>query len=802
VADPKIVSTLKLVGMVGVAGALVAAVALPFVGGAGVVARTVADDFNNQQCGSDVLSAQVAQKTIIYAANNQPITQLYRQNRDIAKAEEIPQVLRDAIVSIEDRRFYEHHGVDVKGLLRATIRTSSGDTQGASTLTQQYVKQLNLYSAKTQADQTAATEQTAGRKLKEARCALELEKTHTKQQILTGYLNIANFGAGAYGVKIAALTYFPKTPLSKLTPAQAALLAGLVQSPTRYNPYQHPEAAKARRHDVLQALVRDGKITAAVAKKADAEKVPSGKPPAIRQQGCGQAGGGVALNLGYFCDYVVDFVKNKLGLTEDQLFTGGYKIYTTIDPEMQRVVQQSAYDHMGTAPQSVGVMDVVEPATGKVKAIGVSRRYGTGPGQTTVPLGTKAVAGAGSTYKVFTLLAAMKEQVPLRAYKISTPNNTYKTVNCPQHNTVENAGHYADSLDMETATYQSSNTFFTALIDQRFKCDLTKPVNMALALGMDSYKPYASKTIAEQQVSFTLGPNPTSPLEMASAYGTMANNGSHCPATPIAKILDSAGRPAAGLKALPACQQVFSAGIAHTATRVLQKDTSAENGATASAAQISGYATAGKTGTNGGGTDGNDGNASMWFIGFTPNLSASVAVFNPKSTSSPVRDIPGYEGQNLFGGRAAAPIWKQAMQEIMQRYDKTPWPEEDKDVVKGDAVPVQTVIGMPKDQAVATLEGQGFSVEFGDPVDSTVPKDSVADQSPQGYAEKNGVIVLKLSTGKAPVCVPAPGKPCGPGGPGTPGNPGTPGGPGNGGGGRGGGGRGGTPPIIPPVGHG
>jgi len=781
VADHKSTTTLKLIGTVGVAGALVAAVALPFVGGAGLVARNVADDFNNQQCPSNLLSTQPAQKTAIYASNGRPITFLYRQNRELAKADEIPQVLRDAIVSIEDRRFYEHHGVDVKGLLRAVVRTSSGDTQGASTLTQQYIKQLNYYSATTRAGQDAAIALNAGRKLKEARCALELEKKFTKKQILTAYLNIANFGAGAYGVKTAAKAYFPKTPLTKLTVAQAALLAGLVQSPTRYNPYNHPEAAKSRRHDVLMSLVRDNKITAAQATKANAEKVPKGKPPTIHQQGCSNAAGGPPMNLGFFCDYVVSYLEARLGMTDAQLFTGGYRIYTTIDTDMQRITQQSAYDHMGAAPKSVGVMDIVEPGTGKVRAMAVSRKYGTGAGQTTLPLGTKPVAGAGSTYKVFTLLAAMKDQVPLRAYRISTPNDTYTPKNCPQHHTVTNAGHYADTLNMETATYQSSNTFFTALVDQRFHCDLTKPVNMALALGLDSYRQYAPTTIAEQQPSFTLGPNPTSPLEMASAYGTLANDGKHCPPTPIEKILDSTGKPAEGLKSVPGCAPVVSPGIAHTATKTLQKDTSAENGATASIASIPGYATAGKTGTNGGGKDGTDGNAAMWFIGYTPNLSASVAVFNPASPSSPVRDIPGYEGQNLYGGRAAAPIWKQAMKEIMQRFQPQQWPPEDKDVVRGDAVPVPTVIGMDLNTAKATLEGLGFQVDVGGPIDSAVPKDRVADQSPQGYAEKNGTITLRLSTGKAPAGQPTP----------TPTR-----GPGRGGGGGGGGG-GTLPPIIP-----
>ncbi|HSV67095.1 MAG TPA: transglycosylase domain-containing protein [Mycobacteriales bacterium] len=770
----------QLLGAVLVAGALVAGIALPFVAGVGMAARTVANGFNRQECPLDLATATPAQKTVILASDSRtPITYLFRQNRDIARATEIPAIMRQAIVSIEDRRFYEHHGVDVQGLLRAVVRTTTGDTQGASTLTQQYVKQLQFYGAKTDAAANAAIEQTAGRKLIEARCALEMEKKFSKDQILTGYLNIANFGAGAYGVKTASKIYFNKRP-ADLSIGQAALLAGLVQSPTRYNPFNNPKAAAARRHEVLSAMVRDGKITVAQGLRADGERLPTKRPASASQSlGCANVSGGADLNLGFFCDYVIDYATTKLHMTEDQIYTGGYKIVTTLDPDIQRKVQASVNNRMGTAPRSVGVMDVVEPSTGAVRAMGVSRQYGTKPNQTTLPLGARAVAGAGSTYKVFTMLAALVEKVPLRAFTLTTPNNSYQPRNCgPNAPEIHNAGRYRDTLDLETATYQSSNTFFEALIDQRFQCDLTGPVNMALGLGLDSFKPLAQRTISEQRISFTLGPDPTSPLEMASAFSTLANNGVHCPATPVIRIVDSLNR-AVPVTREP-CKRVLSPEIAHTATRVLEKDTSVDaGGATASGAYIPGYATAGKTGTA-------QDNSAMWFIGFTPNLSASVAVFNPSAPSKWVDDVPGREGAHLYGGGIAVPIWRDAMGSIMQRYQAVSWPPEDPLVVNGDSAPLPSVIGMDLATAVATLRAAGYSATVGAPVDSNVPKDYVAEQSPHDRGVRGQEVVLYPSTGQPkpqPLpTVPEPPLPPGGGGPG---------------GGPGGGGPGGGVPTYP-----
>jgi membrane peptidoglycan carboxypeptidase len=761
-ADTRGTKIRKLAGALFLAGALAAAAALPFVGGAGLLASRVADDFNSQSCALDLSSAQPAQKTEIVAANGQPITYLFRQNREVVPAGAIPAIMREAIVSIEDRRFYQHHGVDVQSLLRAVVRTSSGDTQGASTLTQQYVKQLALYSATSEEQAKAAVEQTAGRKLKEARCAVEMEKRHNKDQILTGYLNIANFGAGAYGVKVAARTYFNRTP-AQLTLSQAALLAGLVQSPTRYNPFNHPQAAQARRHDVLQALLRDQKITAAQADQADADPLPSGRPrPSSTQLGCANAAGGTGYNTGFFCDYVIAYLQDHLGLTEDQLYTGGYKVTTTLDPTIQLSAQTSLYNNMVGAQKATAVLPIVDNSTGEVKAMAVSKQYGVQPGQTVAPLPYKAMgAGAGSVYKVFTMIAALKRKVPLQAYQISTPGNTYTPTNCPTHKTVINAGSYADTNNLEVATYQSINTFFEALIDQKFNCDLSDTYQTAVSMGLDTLDtPRLKRQIVdEQQISFTLGPDSTNPLEMAGAFATLANDGKHCPPTPVVQITDSAGRDV-GLRR-EGCKQVLDPAIAHTATYVLEKDTDpGVSGNTAKAAHIPGYATAGKTGTT-------QNNASVWFIGYTPQLSGAVAIFDPLAPSAPLPDVPGYAQGHVFGGGPSAHIWHDALAPIMQKYPQQSWPPPDQGVIRGNAVPLPSVVGMDVGQATSTLQAAGFTLEVAGNEDSTVGAGLVSSQSPSGYGVPGQTVRVKLSTGNAPA--PPPGQAAGPGTPGVPG---------------------------------
>jgi len=357
---------------------------------------------------------------------------------------------------------------------------------------------------------------------------------------------------------------------------------------------------------------------------------------------------------------------------------------------------------------------------------------------------------------------------------------------------VQNAGHYKEGpYNLDVATYESVNTFFVALLDQRFNCDLTGPVRAAEAMGLvqtlDAKHPGTNRTegenyIAAKSAAFTLGPNGTSPLELSSAYATVANDGKYCPPTPLVKVVGPDGKQLG----LPerSCQQRITPGIAHTVARVLEKDTSQAGGTAVSAfAGLSGGSRpiGGKTGTASGFKPGDtkraSGNSSAWFVGFTPDYAGATAVFDPTNTSQALTDVPGKEGQNVFGAYSAS-IWRNAMQPFLENKSWS-WPPADQAVVNGNSVPVQSVIGMDPAAATGVLRSQGFQVRISpEKKDSAVPAGNVAEQSPSGRAAPGMTITLYLSTGKgAAAAVPPPGIPLPP----RPPNPGP--GPGGGGGG-------------------
>src|SRR3954447_627003 len=278
---------LKLAAAVVVAGVLVAALLLPWVGGSGLVAR-------NSSSLLDALPVELTDQTPngntkVLAADGSLITEFYENNRTPVTPDQISDVMKQAIVDIEDSRFYQHNGLDVQGTMRALAKNlaAGGVQEGGSTLTQQLVKQTLLQTAETPEEQQAATAQTVGRKLKEARLALALEQTYSKDEILTRYLNIAYFGHGAYGIQAAAQTYFSVNAVD-LTLPQASVLAGLVQSPTEYDPIAHPAAAQTRRNQVLDRMHQLGHITdqeLADISAGPVQTVPGAKPP----NGCAQA---------------------------------------------------------------------------------------------------------------------------------------------------------------------------------------------------------------------------------------------------------------------------------------------------------------------------------------------------------------------------------------------------------------------------------------------------------------------------------------------------------------------------------
>jgi membrane peptidoglycan carboxypeptidase len=391
----KLLGVAQLVGAVGVAGVLVAAVLLPFAGGLGLAARNSVQAFDEQPC--DVDPGVPEQSSTMYAADGSVIATFYTQKREVVKSKDIPKVMRQAIIAIEDRRFLEHHGVDTEALARAVVKNSqAGETvQGGSTLTMQYIKNVRLYQAETPEEQREAIEQSSGRKLIEARCALEIENKLSKDEILTAYLNITYFGAGAYGVQTAAKTYFNK-PASKLTVPEAALLAGLVQSPVRFDPYRAAKAAKARRDAVLNDMQSLGYITAKQGQQFKASKIAVVPKAKSSGKDCANASAKI-VNAGFFCDYAKRALIDA-GFPQSRLETGGLRIYTTLNPKIQNSVQAAMPFDKWKGRKSVAVTDIIDPRNGNVLAFGVSRRYGVdkkNPNVTSNPLNTALTAGAG-----------------------------------------------------------------------------------------------------------------------------------------------------------------------------------------------------------------------------------------------------------------------------------------------------------------------------------------------------------------------------------------------------------------------
>ena len=377
----KLLGVAQLVAAIAVAGVLVAAVLLPFTGGLGLVARNSVQAFDEQPC--DVDPGTPPQASVMYAGSGQ-VAKFYSQNRQIIPVSQIPSVMRKAIIAIEDRRFLEHHGVDAEALARAVVKNSqSGEVvQGGSTLTMQYVKNVRLYAAKTDAEQREAVEVSPARKLIEARCALELENKLSKDEILSRYLNITYFGASAYGVQTAAKTYFNKNAKDLSLP-EAALLAGLVQSPVRYDPQRYPKAAKARRDTVLNDMQSLGYITAKQAAQAKASPIKLAPKAKSSLKDCANTTTKIR-NAGFFCDYAKAYLRS-IGFPQERLETGGYRIYTTLSPTVQNNVQRALPFEKWKNTKSVAVMDVVDPRDGRVLALGVSRRYGVKPKDRTRP---------------------------------------------------------------------------------------------------------------------------------------------------------------------------------------------------------------------------------------------------------------------------------------------------------------------------------------------------------------------------------------------------------------------------------
>jgi membrane peptidoglycan carboxypeptidase len=727
-----------------VAGGLVAGLLLPWVSGPALVVQQSSSLLDGAP--PELTDEQPAGNTVMLAANGEPITYFYEQNRSPVESGQIAEVMKQAMVAVEDARFYEHHGLDVQGTLRAVLTNiaAGGVQEGGSTLTQQLVKQTLLQAARTPEERDAAIEETLARKLREARIALALEDEYSKDELLTRYLNIVYFGQNAYGIQPAARAFFG-VDAAALTLEQSALLAGLVQSPSDDDPFTNPEGATIRRNKVLARMADQGYLTPE--ELAAAQGAPLGLAPGpAPRRGCVQAGVGA-----YVCDFVQQYLTQRLGITQYQLEHEGYVIQTTLDPELQRSGDAAVLKTLPMGDSKAATFSAVEPGTGHLLALSVNRIFGydrNDPDQESFNLNVAASRGAGSTYKVFTAAAALARGFSTQ-YTLTAPSpytsRVYKKDGGPYP--VANAGTYRPTLDLTTALYQSSNTYFLALEDALGSVE--QPVRIAEAMGLYQFGPegLAEQNIEENRGSFTFGPDATSPLGLASAYSTLAAGGTQCDVLPVTAVLDRYGQPAVDEHGAPLLStdnctpEAIPTGVANTLNQMLRKDVEPGNpGQTASRAYVRGHQIAGKTGTT---TE----NLSVAFVGYTPEITASVMVFNPKER----------ENVGGFGGGKGATIWRDAMAPILDARGSGVFPPSDPVVVNGNTRPVPGCTTVSQCRTV--LHDAGFQ-HTTTQVDSDKEAGALLGTSPPsgGRAVLGQLVTIRVSNGSDYVA-PAPPPP-------------------------------------------
>ncbi len=689
-----------------VAACLVALGLFPVFGGVGYAVKAVD---SRLLTGKGTISIpQFPERSSIYSANKKLLATLYlNENRVYVTLDQIDHYAQQAVLDIEDHKFYQHGPIDVSSIIRAAIANIRAGkvVQGASTISQQLIKNTLTGGA-----------DTFQRKFQEAQDAILLEKSYTKSHILELYLNQAYFGYQVYGIGTAADYYFG-VPASKLTLAQAALLAGMLQAPVDYDPIKHPDAAIARRDVVLGEMLKYGDITQTEYQDAIATPVKLSSK------------GRIANNNGrepYWTSYVVrEFESNpSFGKTvadrRKRLLQGGIKVYTTLSLSMQANARKAMLDvlpHPGPMPPADPQSAVVSivPQTGAIEAM----VGGTSFSKSQIDLASQGHRTAGSSFKAFTLAAALEQNVP--------PGRTYSTQSpllipeCDNWNVsnAEGAGNLG-YMNLWQATAGSINVVFAQLIRD---IGPQSVVDVAHAMGITSpLNPFCS---------LTLGTSPVSPLEMTSAYSTLANRGVHCAPYSIARVVDRTGKVIYSAK--PDCTRAIPAYIAAQETAMLE---GVITGGTGTAANI-GRPAAGKTGTG-------ENFADAWFLGYVPQLCTGVWVGFSKAESLSMTNVDGRQG---FGGTLAAPIWHDFMTVAVQGMPVEGFPSPPPP--KSGTVP--NVVGMPQQAAQDALTKANF-VPIATTVDSAAPAGTVVAQSPTGgaIAPLGSAVSINVSNGKAP----------------------------------------------------
>jgi len=662
--------------------------------------------------------AAPAESSQILAADGTLVTALHaEENRETVPLSQVPKSLRDAVVAIEDERFWQHQGVDTRAVGRALYADAREGTvlEGGSTITQQYVK-----------NRLVRPERTARRKVQEASLAYQLERRYSKERILELYLNTIYFGHGTYGVQAASHEYFG-VDVDRLTLGQSALLAGIIRAPNRIDPYASADVADARRRVVLDKMVALGEISPASSAAAAAEPLVGRR---VRQER-------------YPAPHFVERVKRlilddpRFGPTpearQDLLFRGGLRIETTLDLAKQaqaeqavaRVLSQPAHD-------PAAALVSLDPTNGNVRALVGGRDFFGGGPQSSFDLASQGRRPAGSAFKPFVLAAALESGIPLTATYDAPPRLVIPLPG--QQWDVENyEGRGGGRLNLTDATVNSVNTVYARLI---LDVGPAEAVATAARMGITSpLLPYPSAV---------LGTNDVSPLEMASAYGTLANRGMAIDPTFVTKVTNKEGKVLYEHEASPrrAIEEATADAEIGVLRQVVERGTGVD-------ARI-GRPVAGKTGT---GQEWRD----AWFVGFTPDLVTSVWVGFPDRQ---VSMVPPTTRIQVTGGAWPAQIWQLYMSGALARTPvasfPVPRPEGSEAAAGVPERAVPSVVGMPVEQAEAALTREGFGAERRPRPSGDYPPGYVVAQTPPAGSSAPGgsPVVLDVATASSAATVP------------------------------------------------
>ncbi|MDN4645248.1 transglycosylase domain-containing protein [Arthrobacter sp. PsM3] len=693
-----------------ICGVLVASLAVPGVAAAGVAVSRSIIFFNHLP--AELAVEPPSQSTKVLSADGKPIATFFAENRVKIGLDQMSPYIRDAIVAIEDSRFYKHAGVDPQGILRAlTANLTGGSRQGASTLTQQYVTNVineSLLSADRGDQVVLSGQKSIGDKVREMKLAIELEKKYSKDQILEGYLNIVFFNRDAYGIEAAARHFF-STSAKDLTLPQAALLAGLVNSPSYYDPTAHPENSVKRRNQVLDKMLSEGKILQADHDAAVASGVELKITPA--KQGCSAAD-----MAPYFCDYISHLILNNPAYgvdatdREKKLYRGGLTITTTLDSRLQAAAQAQVDATAGANPDKWGASLVtIAPGTGKILAMAQNTVFLPEPGKFDTQLNFNVDAkdasgndlnGAGgfqpgSTMKPFTFAEWLNEGKSMvaevdaarRTYPLDFPwksscgkvlgayDTAQKSLGATDDLQNNDEGYYR-KMPVNYGLYNSINTATFAEAAELDFCGIQRMVD---AVGLHSAVDNAQVNM--HQLGNLLGAIGVAPLHLANAFATFAAEGKYCAPIGIADVTDASGRK------LPAetsdCRSAVKPEVARGVNSVLQDVLKKGSGIYIEPKVQNQVPAAAKTGTS-------NTNGATWVVGYTSGL-ATASFFGDtlEGQKRPGQNVTinGKFYKNIDGYMLAGPQWANYMQQVAGLYPAAPFAPPPESMTKPEPPP-------------------------------------------------------------------------------------------------------------------